>query len=83
MMWISINPIGEREEIVQAAMALSGFYKQGWSECGEYIHEIPEPQELDADEIADLYNNADNLGLDIYTVGNIEANKDLQPLLIK
>lgn len=76
-MWISVNPTGEREEIVQSAMALSGWYKQGWSECGEYISEIPEPQELDAVVIANLYNNADVLGLDIYTVDNIhKTNKD-------
>ena len=67
-MWISVNPIREREEIIQSAMALSGWYEQGWSKCGEYIHEIPEPQELDAVVIANLYNNADVLGVDIYTV---------------
>lgn len=68
MTWISVNPIGERDETVQAAMALSGQYREKWSECGEYIEEIPKPIELCFTEIAEIYNNADSLGVDIYTI---------------
>jgi hypothetical protein len=82
-MWISVNPATEKEEIVQAAMALSGWYELGWSECGEYLNYPPLVGELLAEEIANLYNNADNLGLNIYCVGHIEANKNSQPPLRK
>ena len=68
MTWISVNPIGERDETVQAAMALSGQYREKWSECGEYIEPIPKPIELCFTEIAEIYNNADSLGVDIYTI---------------
>lgn len=68
MPWLSINPNGERVEIVEAAMALSGLYLQGWDESGEFIHEPPEPQDLHPEELADLYNNADALDVDVYTV---------------
>jgi|SRR6476469_11011983 len=68
MSWLSVNPNGEREEIVQAAMALSSQYPQGWDESGEFVHEVPEPQDLHPEELASLYNNADALGIDVYTV---------------
>jgi predicted transcriptional regulator len=53
-MWISVNPATEKEEIVQAAMALSGWYELGWSECGEYLNYPPLVEELLPEEIADF-----------------------------
>ncbi|MEG4419403.1 hypothetical protein QUA70_12440 [Microcoleus sp. LAD1_D5] len=53
-------------------MALSGRYEERWSDCGEYIVEIPKPIELAFVELAELYNNADALGLDIYTIANVK-----------
>lgn len=82
-MWTLVNPATEKEEIVQGAMSLSGWYKLGWSECQECLNYSPLVEELLLEEIADLYNNADNLGLNIYCVGNIEANKNSQPPLRK
>ncbi|MGL5060489.1 MAG: hypothetical protein ACRC62_10970 [Microcoleus sp.] len=66
-MWISVNPKAERKEIVMAAMALSGWYEQGWSEDGEILHTPPSPAELPATELAALYNNAENLELDLFS----------------
>jgi len=77
MPWLSVNPQAERDEIIQSAMAISGFYQPGWSECGEYINEIPDSTDLDPVDIAYLYNNADDLGLDIYSVNDRpEINED-------
>ena len=67
-MWVSVNPKIEREEIMDAAMALSGWYQQGWSDCGLWLEYPPVPEDLPPGEVADLYNNADSLGIDIYTV---------------
>jgi hypothetical protein len=66
-MWISVNPKPERQEIVSLAMALSGKYSQ----YGDFT---PSINELEPTEIADLYNNADLLGLDIYAQ-NEQENK--------
>lgn len=71
-MWISVNPKVEREEIALAAMALSGWYEQGWDEDGETLHTPPLVEQLNHKELAGLYNNADALELDIYTVGECD-----------
>ncbi|TAG85552.1 MAG: hypothetical protein EAZ18_26935 [Oscillatoriales cyanobacterium] len=79
-MWFSVNPKTERAEVVEAAMLLSGEYKNGWSECGEFLETYPLADELHPNEVAYLYNNADALGLDIYTVGVVGKDAgDLTP----
>lgn len=75
MTWLSVNSNVERAEIIQSAMAISGLYKQGWSECGEYMYEIPDATEVHPIDVADLYNNADKLGLDIYRVNDSPKNE--------
>lgn len=74
-MWISVNPKVEREQIVHAAMALSGWYEQGWSADGEALHHLPLVSGLPPGEVADLFNNADALEIDIYSVSSIEIAK--------
>ncbi len=67
-MWISINPKPERQEIISLAMALSGNYSQ----YGDFT---PSINELEPTEIAELYNNADSLWLDIYTQEKTRNNE--------
>jgi hypothetical protein len=76
MTWISINPKLEREEVVETAMALSGWYQYGWSEDGETLDYPPDPDELSPIELAGLYNNSDRLGLDIYTVSHYRKDEN-------
>lgn len=72
-MWISVNPRAEREEIADVAIVLSGWYEQGWSDDGETLHTLPLVSQVSATELAALYNNADDLELDIYTAQFISA----------
>lgn len=72
-MWISVNPKAEREEIVHAAMALSGWYEQGWSEDGETLNHLPLVSTLSPGDVADLFDNADALQLDIYSVSSVKT----------
>ena len=62
MVWISVNPDAEREEIIETAMVLSGEYGEQWDKG------TPLATELQPEKIAELFNSADSLGVDIYSV---------------
>lgn len=74
MTWLSVNPKIEKIETVEAAMAISGdiYYQGHWDSEGECFIEPPKANELTPREIAQLYNNADALGLDIYRIGVVQ-----------
>jgi hypothetical protein len=68
MIWLSVNPESEKFETINAALALSGKFRSPLAIEDDLITSAAPPDfdEIDPVELADFYNNADALGLDIY-----------------
>jgi len=74
MVWWSINPRLEPIDRKQAAWALSSTPSAGYDEEGEFIEEAILPAFSNTPEgLAEAYNNAERLGLDLNSVGRIPS----------
>lgn len=72
MTWISVNPQGEPFTRKSAALALT---RTGDTKVVEAI------DNLSPEELAELYNNAEALGLDLYSLNHKypESNREQTP----
>lgn len=64
MVWWSVNPRGERFRTVSAALALA-------AEPKDELRTIPAREKISSIELAEAYNNAESLGLDLNSIGYI------------
>lgn len=75
MTWWSINPRLEPADRKQAALALSSTPSHEYDEDGELIEPSAPAFSTTPSGLADCYNNAERLGLDLNSVGRIPSNQ--------
>ena len=69
MTWLNVNPKGECARRISAALALTATPTTQEQLLGKFFE-----REISSVELAQLYNNAESLGLDLFSLGQVSPD---------